>query len=217
MQLGPDVLERGHAVTLEDGTLISADTFRRIACDCGLVPVRTDDEGEPLDVGRARRCSNEGSSVARLSITYGRFGIGAGSGSDWAPVDGWAERDLRPGPARVGARVAGHSGERLVTLVAGRTLHLELPLALPDDTAVLHIRLSDRERLRGLARWMRISSVGHGGGHSIYGDDILRGRACLAVEPGRYRIELRGRVAGRASVDAPAGQITSLVLPWTLR
>jgi hypothetical protein len=48
--LAPD----GHlAATLEDGTGVSAETFRRIACDCGLVAVRGD--GESLSIGRRSR------------------------------------------------------------------------------------------------------------------------------------------------------------------
>jgi hypothetical protein len=37
----------------EDGTRVSAETLRRVACDCGLVAVR--DDGETLDIGRRRR------------------------------------------------------------------------------------------------------------------------------------------------------------------
>ncbi|RLB44955.1 MAG: hypothetical protein DRJ42_31035 [Deltaproteobacteria bacterium] len=40
---------------LDDGTRLPAETFRRIACDVGVVPVLTDDVGKPLDVGRKTR------------------------------------------------------------------------------------------------------------------------------------------------------------------
>ncbi len=36
--LGPD---SAWAATLEDGTRVSAETLRRVACDCGLVAVAT--------------------------------------------------------------------------------------------------------------------------------------------------------------------------------
>lgn len=41
------------SATLEDGTLVSAETFRRVACDCGLVAVGAD--GERLHIGRRAR------------------------------------------------------------------------------------------------------------------------------------------------------------------
>ena len=41
------------AATLEDGTPVSAETFRRVACDCGLVAVGH--AGERLDIGRRSR------------------------------------------------------------------------------------------------------------------------------------------------------------------
>ncbi len=41
------------AATLEDGTHVSAETFRRVACDCGLVAVGHD--GEALNIGRRAR------------------------------------------------------------------------------------------------------------------------------------------------------------------
>ncbi len=48
--LGPD---GAWAATLEDGTRISAETFRRVACDCGLVTAGRD--GEALNIGRRAR------------------------------------------------------------------------------------------------------------------------------------------------------------------
>lgn len=40
---------------LHDGTPLSGETFKRLACDCGLVAARTDDKGNVLDIGRRRR------------------------------------------------------------------------------------------------------------------------------------------------------------------
>jgi hypothetical protein len=48
--LGPDGALGG---TLEDGSRVSAETFRRVACDCGLVAVHHD--GQSLDIGRRSR------------------------------------------------------------------------------------------------------------------------------------------------------------------
>ena len=48
--LGPD---SAWAATLEDGTRISAETLRRVACDCGLVA--TGGDGEALNIGRRAR------------------------------------------------------------------------------------------------------------------------------------------------------------------
>ena len=48
--LGPDGTL---AATLEDGTHVSAETLRRVACDCGLVAVSHD--GEQLNIGRRAR------------------------------------------------------------------------------------------------------------------------------------------------------------------
>ena len=41
------------AATLEDGSRVSAETFRRVACDCGLVAMGRD--GEALNIGRRAR------------------------------------------------------------------------------------------------------------------------------------------------------------------
>ena len=38
-----------------EGSGISAETSRRLLCDCGVVPVAEDGEGKPLDVGRKHR------------------------------------------------------------------------------------------------------------------------------------------------------------------
>ncbi len=48
--LGPDGTLAG---TLEDGTHLSAETFRRVACDCGLVAAGAG--GEALNIGRRTR------------------------------------------------------------------------------------------------------------------------------------------------------------------
>ena len=48
--LGPD---GALAATLDDGTRVSAETLRRVACDSGLVAVKHD--GEQLDIGRRAR------------------------------------------------------------------------------------------------------------------------------------------------------------------
>jgi hypothetical protein len=38
-----------------DGTCVSAETARRLACDCGVVTMRSDEHGTPLSVGRRMR------------------------------------------------------------------------------------------------------------------------------------------------------------------
>jgi hypothetical protein len=43
------------AATLEDGSRVSAETFRRVACDCGIVAVGRDGDGEALNIGRRAR------------------------------------------------------------------------------------------------------------------------------------------------------------------
>jgi hypothetical protein len=50
-----DVLGAGHAAQLDDGTRVPAETFRRLACDAGLVPHLEDAAGQTLDVGRRTR------------------------------------------------------------------------------------------------------------------------------------------------------------------
>jgi hypothetical protein len=44
----------GHS-HIEDGPAVSAETSRRIACDCSRVPLLESDDGEPLSVGRRTR------------------------------------------------------------------------------------------------------------------------------------------------------------------
>jgi hypothetical protein len=55
VHLAPDLLRDTHAVTLHDGTSLCTETFRRLACDCGLLAVAVGESGEPLDVGRKTR------------------------------------------------------------------------------------------------------------------------------------------------------------------
>jgi hypothetical protein len=43
------------AATLDDGTRVSAETFRRIACDAGLVPLLHGPQGQVIDAGRRTR------------------------------------------------------------------------------------------------------------------------------------------------------------------
>ena len=50
--LGPDGARDAY---LDDGTRVSAETFRRVSCDSALVAVTTGDLGEVLDVGRKTR------------------------------------------------------------------------------------------------------------------------------------------------------------------
>ncbi len=55
VHLSDNDLAGARVAELEDGTRLPPETFRRIACDAGLVGVRTDDDGHPLDVGRKTR------------------------------------------------------------------------------------------------------------------------------------------------------------------
>ncbi|MCB9619204.1 MAG: DUF222 domain-containing protein [Sandaracinus sp.] len=55
VQLAPHLLSDGLVANLDDGTWVSAETWRRVACDCALNVVLTDDAGSPLDVGRQTR------------------------------------------------------------------------------------------------------------------------------------------------------------------
>ena len=43
------------AATLDDGTRVSAETFRRLACDAALVPILHDTSGQTIDLGRRTR------------------------------------------------------------------------------------------------------------------------------------------------------------------
>ncbi|MBZ0119882.1 MAG: 13E12 repeat family protein, partial [Sandaracinaceae bacterium] len=56
VHLAPDAFASGVlAATLDDGTRVSAEAWRRVACDCGLVGVSEDGRGHVLDVGRRTR------------------------------------------------------------------------------------------------------------------------------------------------------------------
>ena len=55
-----DLVDGGHSVpsmgaVLDDGGRVSAETFRRLACDCSLLGVLEDGSGAPLDIGRKTR------------------------------------------------------------------------------------------------------------------------------------------------------------------
>jgi hypothetical protein len=43
------------ATGIEDGPHVSAETSRRIGCDCNVIPITEDENGEPLSVGRRSR------------------------------------------------------------------------------------------------------------------------------------------------------------------
>ena len=55
VSLGPDPLNETHTATLEDGGRVSAETLRRLACDCGLIGIARDEDGHILDIGRKTR------------------------------------------------------------------------------------------------------------------------------------------------------------------
>lgn len=55
VHLAPDALDEGHQATLDDGTRVSAERFRRVACDCALLAVQKGARGAVLDVGRKTR------------------------------------------------------------------------------------------------------------------------------------------------------------------
>src|SRR5712671_5450737 len=47
--------KEGGQCEFEDGASIAADTARRLSCDCSVVRLTEDEEGNPLDVGRKTR------------------------------------------------------------------------------------------------------------------------------------------------------------------
>jgi hypothetical protein len=55
LQAGEDTGEKTFRSELEDGTHVSAETFRRLSCDAGLVRVSHSPDGSILDVGRRTR------------------------------------------------------------------------------------------------------------------------------------------------------------------
>lgn len=50
-----DRVDGGHAAVLDDGARVSPETFRRLACDCGLLGVVRGERGDVLDIGRKTR------------------------------------------------------------------------------------------------------------------------------------------------------------------
>jgi len=67
--------------TLDDGTEISADQARRLACTARIIPVVLGGHGEVLDVGRGRRFYS-GAQVYALHL---RDGGCTARGCDWPP------------------------------------------------------------------------------------------------------------------------------------
>ena len=55
VSLGPNPLNETHTATLEDGAHVSAESLRRLACDCGLTGIARDEDGSILDIGRKTR------------------------------------------------------------------------------------------------------------------------------------------------------------------
>jgi hypothetical protein len=57
LHLDRDLLsgEGGMSASLDDGTAVSAEALRRVACDAGLVPAVVDEAGAVLDIGRHTR------------------------------------------------------------------------------------------------------------------------------------------------------------------
>ena len=49
------LLDGAYQAALDDGTRVSAETLRRVACDAGLVPALSTEDGRPLDFGRRTR------------------------------------------------------------------------------------------------------------------------------------------------------------------
>jgi hypothetical protein len=53
--MAPEVPDPCDVACLADGTCVSAETARRLSCDCGVVEIIEDEHGAPLSVGRKRR------------------------------------------------------------------------------------------------------------------------------------------------------------------
>lgn len=51
--------DEGWTAELHDGTPLQGETLERLACDSGLTVAKTDDDGDPLDLGRRRRTVSE--------------------------------------------------------------------------------------------------------------------------------------------------------------
>jgi len=48
-------IDRAHGALLQEGIDVSAETSRRIACDCSVLGIREGENGEPLSIGRKTR------------------------------------------------------------------------------------------------------------------------------------------------------------------
>ena len=70
--------------TLEGGALLSAAAARRIACDCGVVPVVMGGQSVPLDVGRTRRLVTPKQRVALNTRDKGCAFPNCGRPARWA-------------------------------------------------------------------------------------------------------------------------------------
>jgi hypothetical protein len=55
LHLRPHEIDSHREAELKDGSRVSAETFRRLACDAGLVPAVVDGRGNVLDIGRKTR------------------------------------------------------------------------------------------------------------------------------------------------------------------
>jgi hypothetical protein len=55
LHLRPHEIDSHREAELEDGSRVTAESFRRLACDAGLVPAIVDGRGNVLDVGRKTR------------------------------------------------------------------------------------------------------------------------------------------------------------------
>ena len=58
------LLREGSRCELADGTPISPETARRLACEAGIIPAVLGTHGEPLDVGRRKRLATAAQRVA---------------------------------------------------------------------------------------------------------------------------------------------------------
>ena len=55
MHVTADDVPSGQTSEIEDGPHVTAETSRRIACDCSVVGIKEDENGEPLSIGRRSR------------------------------------------------------------------------------------------------------------------------------------------------------------------
>jgi hypothetical protein len=72
------------AATLEGGALLSAAAARRVACDCGIVPVVMGGGSVPLDVGRTRRLVTPKQRVALTTRDNGCAFPNCGRPARWS-------------------------------------------------------------------------------------------------------------------------------------